>query len=341
MHEASSTSPTVSVLLPVRDGGQHLDEAISSLVAQTFDDFEIVAVDDGSTDDSVARLDAWVARDPRVRLLRQAAKGIVEALELGRSHARGRFLARMDADDVSHPTRLSRQLALLESDVDLAGCGCGVAYFPRQSVLAGARRYERWLNATVTPEQVSASIFVECPLPHPTFFLRSAAVEEVGGYRDRGWPEDYDLLLRLWRAGHRLGKVPERLHRWRERADRLSRTHPAYAPPAFLACKVHHLRRSLLGEDRGAVIWGAGPVGKALARGLHSAGTCVEAFVELDPRKIDQEIHGAPVLDPERALRLRGPLHLAAVGQVGARDRILETLEGSGFAPIRDFVPVA
>jgi hypothetical protein len=82
-------------------------------------------------------------------------------------------------------------------------------------------------------------------------------------------------------------------------------------------------------------------VGKALARALHSSGTRVEAFVELDPRKIDQEIHGAPVLDPERALRLRGPLHLAAVGQEGARDRILETLESSGFAPIRDFVPVA
>jgi hypothetical protein len=216
-----------------------------------------------------------------------------------------------------------------------------VAYFPRHLVRAGARRYEAWLNSAVTPEGIEASIFVECPIPHPTFFLRAGAVERVGGYRDRGWPEDYDLVLRLWRSGCRLGKVPEVLHRWRDRPDRLSRTHPAYASDAFLACKVHHLRRSLLGGGRSAVVWGAGPVGKVAARALRSAGTPIEAFVELDPRKIDQTIHGAVVLDTARALQLRGPLHLAAVGQEGARERIVETLLGARFALLDDFVAIA
>ena len=306
--------PRVSVLLPVRDGGRWLDDAVDSILGQTLEDLELIVVDDGSTDDTALRLGACAARDPRVRPIPQPPSGIVAALERARAAARGRYLARMDADDVSDPTRLERQLALVEADATLAGCGCGVRYFPRRIVRAGARRYEAWINRAVTPERVEAALFVECPLAHPTFFLRADAVEAVGGYRDRGWPEDYDLVLRLWRAGHRLGNVPEVLHHWRERRDRLSRTHPAYTPEAFLACKVHHLRRSLLADGREAVVWGAGPVGKAFSRALQEAGTGVAAFVDLDPRKIGQEIHGAPVLDTEAGLRARGPLHLAAVG---------------------------
>jgi GT2 family glycosyltransferase len=335
------TSPTVSVLLPVRDGAAHVDEALASLVSQSFEDFEVVVVDDGSTDGTTARVEAWCARDRRIRLARQRASGIVAALERGRAEARAPFLARMDADDVALPGRLAAQHRLLESAPDLAGCGCGVEYFPQERVREGARRYEAWLNATVTPDQIHASVFVECPIAHPTFFLRAGAVTAVGGYRDCGWPEDYDLVLRLWRAGHRIGKVPDVLHRWRERPDRLSRTHAAYAPEAFVACKVHHLARSLLAGGRSAVVWGAGPVGKTFARALRSVGAPLEAFVELDPRKIGQEIHGATVLDTEGALRRRGPLHVAAVGQAGARERIVGTLEAAGFAPVRDFVPVA
>ena len=127
---------------------------------------------------------------------------------------------------------------------------------------------------------------------------------------------------------------------WRESPTRLSRIDERYAPAAFLACKIPSLRRTLLAHDRGVVIWGAGPVGKTLARALLAAGTRVEAFVELDPRKIGQVIHGAPVLDPVAAL-VPGPLHLAAVGQPGARERILRQLEEAGFSVLRDGVAIA
>jgi len=334
-------TPAVSVLLPVRDGGEYLDEAVASLTRQTFEDFEIVAVDDGSDDDTLERLYAWASRDPRVVVSHQKPAGIVRALEYARGRARGRYLARMDADDVAEPERLGRQFDLMESDPGLAACGSGIAYFPRDGLRDGTLRYEAWLNGAVTADEIERAIFVECPLAHPTFFLRSSALEQVGGYRDLGWPEDYDLVLRLWRAGHRLGKVSDVLHHWRDRPDRLSRTHPAYTPAAFLACKVHHLRASLLPPHRAAVIWGAGPVGKAWARALQAAGSTVEAFVELDPRKIGQNIHGALVLDTDAALERRGSLHLAAVGQPGARERIVELLEGAGHCPTEDFVAVA
>jgi hypothetical protein len=329
------------VLLPVRDGAAYLAEAIASLTAQTLGDFEVVAVDDGSTDESADLLSSWAAQDARVRVLSQSAEGIVAALERARAHARGAFLARMDADDVSLPERFALPREAMDAHPGLTACGTHVRYFPEEAVQGGARRYEAWMNGSSTPEQVAREIFVECPLAHPTFFLRAAAVEAVGGYRSVGWPEDYDLILRLWAGGGALAKVPHVLLHWRESPGRLSRTDPVYALDAFRACKVHYLRETLLSAGRGAVIWGAGPVGKALARALRDAGTEVQAFVEVDPRKIGQTVHGAPVVDTAAGLSLRGSLHLGAVGQVGARETILGLLRGAGMKELEDFVAVA
>jgi GT2 family glycosyltransferase len=333
--------PTVSMLLPVRDGVAHLADAIRSIEAQSFEDFEVLAVDDGSTDGTPAVLAAWAARDARVLVVRQDAAGIVPALERARGEARGRYLARMDCDDLCDPERLAEQFTLMEDDPTVVVCGCGIEYFPDDAVRDGARRYQEWLNQATTPEDIARELFVECPLAHPTFFVRSEAVEAVGGYQDRGWPEDYDLLLRLWAAGGRLAQVPTTLLRWREGADRLSRTHPRYAPEAFLACKIHYLRQTLLRDREGAVVWGAGPVGKAAARGLSDAGTRVLAFVEVDPRKIGQDIYGAPVLDAQAGAAMEGVLHLAAVGQPGARDRIKDLLRDAGRKELEDFVAIA
>ncbi|MDX1568644.1 MAG: glycosyltransferase [Longimicrobiales bacterium] len=338
-------SPVVSVLLPVRDGGRQLETALDSLARQTLEEIEVVVVDDGSDDDTPAVLERWASRDPRFRVFRQPPSGIVEALERARSEARGRYLARMDADDVSTPERLERQLRLMDSDPGLAGCGTRVEYVPRDVLKEGARRYERWINGLVTPEAIAADIFVECPLPHPTFFLRADAVEEVGGYRDRGWPEDYDLVLRLWEAGHRLGKVPEVLLRWREGPDRLSRMADAYSRAAFRRCKVHFLRRTLLAGRPGAVIWGAGPTGKAFGRELLGQGGEILAWVDLDPRKVGQEIHGAPVVGASRVADLveerSEAVHLGAVAQVGARREIRAAAEELGLRELVDFAVVA
>ena len=336
-----SAAPPISVLLPVRDGAAYLPEAIVSLRAQTEGDFEVLAVDDGSTDATAELLANWAREDGRVRVIRQAPAGIVPALECARAAARGRWLARMDADDVSDPARFARQRALLDAEPDVVACGTWVRYFPRARVTEGARRYEAWMNATSSPEEVARELFVECPLAHPTFFLSARAVAAAGGYRDRGWPEDYDLLLRLWRAGGQLAKVPEVLFGWRERPDRLHRTAPEYAPPAFVGCKVHHLARSLLPGREGVAVWGAGPVGKAFARALARAGVDLRAFVEVDPRKLGQSIHGAPVVDTATGLALRGALHLAAVGQPGVRAQLRAILTGGGLREMRDFVAVA
>ena len=331
----------ISVLLPVRDAAPYLPECIASLRAQTFEDFEVLAVDDGSTDESPQLLAAWATEDSRVSLVSQAPGGIVRALEAGRARAHGRYLARMDADDIAEPVRFAEQFTLLEGRRDLAGCGAGVRYFPRAEVRDGGRRYEDWINKIRTPEDVERNLFIECPLAHPTFFLRTEVVTGVGGYVDQGWPEDYDLLLRLWRSGARLAAVDRMLLQWRIRDDRASVRHEAYTPGAFRRCKIHYLLDTLARDRDGLVVWGAGPIEKAFAREAQEQGGTVRAFVDLDPRKIDQRIHGAPVISPSAVKRYRDCFSVAAVGKEGARGRIRAALESAGWREVTDFIAVA
>lgn len=351
----------VSILMPSRDAERHIDAAIASIREQTFADFEVVAVEDGSTDGTYAALYTWAREDGRVRLLQSHGRGLVAALAAGLAAARGELVARMDADDVAEPDRLEKQVALMDADPALAACGTGVRYFPADEVRDGARRYEAWLNGLLDPDDIARNIFVECPIPHPTLMIRRNVLMGVGGYRELGWPEDYDLVLRVWAAGYRMAKLPDILHNWRESPDRASRTDARYADVEFRRIKIHFLQKTLLAGGRPAVVWGAGPIGKTFARELADAGTRIAAFVDIDPNKIGQEIHGALVIPPDDVGRFAGPaatldpapgappgspatrsaLVLAAVGQEGAREEIRRACRAAGLVEGRDFVAVA
>jgi glycosyltransferase involved in cell wall biosynthesis len=341
VHERGSVrDPVVSVVLPVRDGAAFLAGALESLSAQTFPGFEVVVVDDGSTDDSPAIASAHGRRDARFRVLRQGREGIVAALERARREARGRFLARMDADDVALPDRLRLQLDALERE-GLDAVGGGVEIVSEGRVTDGLRRYEAWLNSLVTEDAAARDVFVECPLPHPTLLARHEAVERAGGYHETSWPEDYDLVLRLWAAGACFRNVEPVVLRWRDRAARQSRTDPRYGEDAFVRCKVHHLRRTLLGAGRPAVVWGSGPVGKRFVRELLGGGVTVEAFVDVDPRKHGKRIYGVPVVPTGESGRYRDAVALGAVAGADGRARVRELAYAEGRRDGEDFAAVA
>lgn len=335
------------MLLPCRDAEDHLPACIASLEGQTLDDLEIVAVEDGSRDGTGDLLASWARRDGRVRVL-SGGEGLVPSLQAAAEAARAPLLARMDADDVALPERLERQADALDARPGLAACGTGVRYVPRSRAGEGYRRYERWLNGLREPEDLRRALFVECPVAHPTLMIRRSAYRALGGYRDAGWPEDYDLLLRLHRAGMEAANLPAVLLLWRLHDRNRSRSHPAYAPGAFRRCKVHHLLEGALPPDRPLVLWGAGRRGKPLGRALAEAGRTLRAWVDLDPGKVGQEIHGAPVLDPDGfhdawpAPGEDGDVYvLGAVGAPGARAEIRSELTASGRVEIRDFRMVA
>jgi glycosyltransferase involved in cell wall biosynthesis len=333
--------PSVSVLLPCRDAEAHLPEAIRGLKLQTFSDYEVIAVNDGSVDDTGDALERWAESDDRVRTLHTPRNGLAEALQAGAAECRGALLARVDADDFTHPRRFARQVEYLARHKEVDAVGTHVRYFPHGQVGWGARRYQGWLNGLTEPEELARDIFVECPIAHPTLMARRARFLEVGGYASNGWPEDYDLVLRLHLAGSLVANVPEILHYWRERNDRASRVDPRYSADAFRRCKIHYLRGSILEGRTEVSIWGAGRVGKDLARALIDEGLKVSAFLDVDPRKIGQEIHGALVHDARDIADVTESYLLVAVGAAGAREMIREELAAVGFKEPEDYRCVA
>ena len=321
----------MSVVVPVRDGEAYLDEALRSLAEQTHEDIEVVVVDDGSRDASGEIARDWARRDPRFRVVRQEPQGFVAASQRACAETRGGYVAAMGADDVARPRRLEVQLAALQEE-GLDACGGGVAYFP--DATDGLRRYERWLNSLTTVEAATRDLFVECPIGHPTLLARAEAVS----YRAVDWPEDYDLVLRLWAAGGRFRNVEEVVLDWRDRPARLARTDDRYSLAAFARCKVHYLRLHAL-RGRRAVVWGSGPVGKLHARALMDAGVEIAAFVDVDERKIGKRIYGIPVVAHDDGPR--DGFVLGAVAGEAARARLRELAREQGRREGEDFVVVA
>lgn len=302
----------------------------------------MVAVDDGSLDGGHRMLERAARSDGRLHLLRTPPLGLVHALNAGIEAARAPLVARMDADDVADADRLAVQARRLEADPHTEILGCRVRLLGRPGHgNDGMRAYVDWLNGLLDHESIAREIWVESPLVHPSVMMRTATLRALGGYRPFNGPEDYDLWLRAHRAGLRFEKVPETLLAWRDSSGRLTRTDARYAPERFRALKIEALEAGPLPAGRGVVVWGAGPVGKGWARALTARGHAVVAFVEVDPNKIGGRIHGVPVVDVPAAAAFRGPLHLAAVGQRGARGRIRREAASLGLVEGPDLLAVA
>lgn len=326
--------PCISVLMPCYNAAGTLHEALYSIAHQTLEDFEIVAVNDGSTDATARVLREWAAREDRLRVLERPHGGIVAALNAGLEACNAPYVARMDADDRSHPERLARQVSFLDARREVGLVSCRVEGYPPGKVRRGFQVYIEWLNALLDDCDIRREIFVESPLPHPSVAFRREVVLAVGGYQDRGWAEDYDLWLRLYLDGVRFAKLAEVLVDWREHPGRLTRTDSRYSLENFLRAKAYYLARGPLVGREVVIVWGAGMVGRRLSKHLSRQDVPLAAFVDIDPRKIGRTRRGVPVISPDELPDLWGryedPALLAAVGARGARPLIRARLEGFG-----------
>lgn len=331
--------PRVSILLPVRDEERLLPAALKSLARQTMQDWELIAVDDGSSDGTAAILARAARDDARIRVIQRPAAGLVAALNHGLAACRADLVARMDADDICHPRRLELQVAHLESQPDITLGACCVRHIPRPAIRGGLLAYETWQNSLLTHAEIIRDFYVESPFAHPSVVFRRQAVEVVGGYRDMGWAEDYDLWLRLKLAGARFARRPETLLYWRDRPERLSRTAAHCTLAAFRRCKVHFLCRDYLAGVDAVTLWGAGREGKAWRLALADQGIAVKRWIEIDRNKIGQIIHGAPVVGLQQLAAGQGKI-LIAVGTKGARQQIREFAAARGLDEGIDFLCV-
>lgn len=330
-------TPTVSVILPVRDGGPYLAEAVGSVLASGLNELELIVVDDHSTDDAIEKLGR---SDPRLRVLKHPGWGVSEAFNHGLVHARGAFIARMDADDIALPNRFPDQLGYLERNSAVDICGGRVEFFSDRPLGGGILRYQKWLNQCVTPEQIHREIFIESPIPHPTALFRRQAIDQLGGYHDPDWPEDYDLFLRADAAGMQMGKPDNTVLKWREHGQRLTHTDSRYTIERFQAAKAHYLVRHRL-DGRPVIIWGAGPTGRNLHDLLAAEGAVIRGFLEVHPRRIGGTKRDLPVWPIDQVDHLHEELVLVAVGAAGARTRIREWMDAREKEQGTDYLFVA
>jgi glycosyltransferase involved in cell wall biosynthesis len=209
-HALQQLVPKISVVLPVHNAERYLEVAIRSILEQTFDDFELIAVDDGSTDASLRLLHQIAARDGRVRILSRAQTGIVGALNDGIAVARADLIARMDADDIALPHRFERQFEWLAQNPGCVAVGSAVRQIDSDGDPVGVQGWP-----TSHQEIEDLLLHARTALIHPTAMIRSAALRSIGGYRAKyQWIEDQDLWLRLGEIG-RLANLREPLLQYR------------------------------------------------------------------------------------------------------------------------------
>lgn len=237
-------TPQISVLMPVYNSERFLSDAVQSILDQTFADFEFLIIDDGSTDDSRRILQDFAARDSRIRLICRGNTGYVVALNEMLGLARGEFLARMDADDVSYPHRFKVQVAFLREHGDVACVGAYVDFIDSES------RFLRVESTAHENEDIQSRLLRgECPICHPAVMMRAESVRRVDGYRAEFQPaEDRDLWLRLGEVSE-LRNVPRRLLRYRLHSGSVSERHrQQQIEKMHDACEQAWRRRGVAGQ---------------------------------------------------------------------------------------------
>ena len=332
--------PAISILMPIRNEERYLRATLDSLYHQSFVNWELIAVDDGSSDGTAMILAEAVRADTRVHVIRRDGGGLVSALNAGLKACRAPLIARLDGDDICHPRRLELQAALLNADPEIGLVATAFRHFPRTGLKQGMIDYETWQNGLTDHALVIRDLLVESPFVHPSIMTRRTILENLDGYQDNGWPEDYDLWLRMAAAGVTFARLPQALLFWRDHPERATRTMDEYAAHAFRACKCHHLLNGFLKDAQDVVIAGAGQEARAWQRLLATKGVTVSTWLDVDPKKIGRTLHNAPVISP-RELHLEGRRMIVAIGVRGAREQFRSVAEKRGWQEGMDFVCVA
>jgi glycosyltransferase involved in cell wall biosynthesis len=209
--------PTVSVVLPLYNCTAYVGEAIESILAQTYADFELIVIDDGSTDETPRIAQGY--RDPRLRFLAQENRGLAATLNRGIGLARGRYVARQDQDDVSRPERFQRQVAFLDAHARCALVGTWA------DIWAGGAATGRTHRHPEGNAELQYELLLDNPFVHSSVMLRRDALDAVGGYSTdpaRQPPEDFELWSRIARR-YEVANIPQVLHVYREVAGSMSR----------------------------------------------------------------------------------------------------------------------
>jgi len=256
----------VSILMPVKNAGQYLRECLESIILQTYKNWELIAIDDHSEDNSYSTLLEYSFKDDRIQVFKNHQKGIIPALQMAYARSNGKLITRMDADDIM----LLEKIEYLKGNLDKHGPGhiaLGlVEYFSEHELGNGYRTYETWLNSLTYYGINFEEIYKECVIPSPCWMVNRSDFEIAGAFQSQLYPEDYDLAFRFYKAGLKCIKSNHVLHQWRDHPERASRNDKNYENNRFFELKLKYFLDLERDFSRPLVLWGAGKRGKELAQ---------------------------------------------------------------------------
>jgi glycosyltransferase involved in cell wall biosynthesis len=252
--------------MPVKNAGAYLDACIQSVRFQDVSDWELIAVNDHSTDYSLELLKRHALEDRRIKVLENPGNGIIPALREALEASDGKWISRMDADDIMLPSKMRSLRNLLQGSGPGYLATAYVEMFSETPMQEGFLAYAKWLNHLSETGSHYSARYTECVIPSPNWMLSKADLISIGGFDSDWYPEDYDLCFRCYEGNIRIATVKEVLHRWRDHSKRASRTDAKYADQNFFELKLFHFLKSELQTDRQLVLWGAGKKGKTLAK---------------------------------------------------------------------------
>lgn len=208
MIKVKEHDPQISVIMPVFNGEKHLNEAVDSILDQTFKDFEFIIVNDGSTDNTSEILHSY--SDSRIQLIERENRGFAYSLNEAIQSAKGKYIARMDADDVALENRLQLQYEFMESYPGIDILGGQADIIDEDGRLIGE------MHKPISWPNISKYIKYACPLCHPTYFVREHVYDIIKGYRNIPPVEDYDFLFRAFEKGCVMKNLPEKILKYRK-----------------------------------------------------------------------------------------------------------------------------
>ncbi|MGK0390983.1 MAG: glycosyltransferase involved in cell wall biosynthesis [Maribacter sp.] len=280
----------ISILMPVKNTSAYLHDCLDSILKQTYIHWELLAVDDGSDDDSFQILQSYASKDTRIKALKNEGKGIIHALRTAYKNANGTLITRMDSDDLMTADKLKlMSTALKENGINHLTVGL-VEYFSDDELGQGYSRYADWLNELTKNKNNFKEIYKECVIPSPCWMVWKDDLEKCGAFLSDIYPEDYDLCFRMYQ--HRLNIIPvqKTLHYWRDYPLRTSRNDPNYLDNRFVDLKIKYFFEIDYKKEQSFFLWGAGKKGKNIAKKIIEKNITFHWICD-NERKIGKDIY--------------------------------------------------
>ena len=330
-------SPLISIIMAAKDTAPYLEACLDSILAQTYENWELIAINDHSSDATPEILEAYAKKDARIRVIHSKRRKLIPALKEAYPHARGELINRMDSDDKMPHDKLEVMLSEWQKQGKGTIVAGGTEHFVDEGEVGGGfRRYEQWLNNVARNNLHWQEIYKECVIPSHCWLIHRDDFEAVDGFEPEVYPEDYDLCFRFYRQGLRVEGLDKVLHYWRDRSNRISRTWEEYEDNRYYDLKLRYFYEIDRDTRRPLVLWGAGRNGKDLAKEIlkHEGDF---HWVCDNERKIGLDVYGLTMQHFDEIPKLNEPQILIAVASPSDQSEIRQQLKRWGKEPVKDF----